>query len=60
MRGCEPRSPARLSGADFGAHPVGGPARITDNLNRYSVGIEDAKDLIADLAQVLNRASTNG
>ena len=34
--------------------------RITDNLNRYSVGIEDAEDLIADLAQTLDRASTNG
>jgi len=28
---------------------------ITDNLIRYSVGIEDADDLIADLAQALDR-----
>src|SRR5262249_4385859 len=30
---------------------------IKDNLIRYSVGIEDADDLIADLAQALERAS---
>jgi cystathionine gamma-synthase len=30
---------------------------IKDNLIRYSVGIEDADDLIADLAQALDRAS---
>ena len=29
---------------------------IKDNLIRYSVGIEDADDLIADLAQALDRA----
>jgi cystathionine gamma-synthase len=29
---------------------------IKDNLIRYSVGIEDAEDLIADLAQALDRA----
>ena len=29
---------------------------IKDNLIRYSVGIEDAADLIADLAQALDRA----
>ena len=29
---------------------------IKDNLIRYSVGIEDAPDLIADLAQALDRA----
>jgi cystathionine gamma-synthase len=29
---------------------------ITDSLIRYSVGIEDAADLIADLAQALDRA----
>jgi methionine-gamma-lyase len=28
---------------------------ITDGLVRYSVGIEDAEDLIADLAQALER-----
>jgi cystathionine gamma-synthase len=28
---------------------------IKDNLIRYSVGIEDADDLIADLAQALDR-----
>ncbi len=30
---------------------------IKDNLIRYSVGIEDADDLIADLAQALDRTS---
>src|SRR5262245_21722687 len=30
--------------------------RIKDNLIRYSVGIEDAADLIADLAQALDRS----
>jgi len=30
---------------------------IKDNLIRYSVGVEDADDLIADLAQALERAS---
>ena len=29
---------------------------IRDNLIRYSVGIEDAEDLIADLAAALERA----
>ena len=29
---------------------------IKDNLIRYAVGIEDADDLIADLAQALDRA----
>jgi cystathionine gamma-synthase len=29
---------------------------IKDNLIRYAVGIEDAEDLIADLAQALDRA----
>jgi cystathionine gamma-synthase len=29
---------------------------IKDNLIRYSVGIEDADDLVADLAQALDRA----
>jgi cystathionine gamma-synthase len=29
---------------------------ITDNLIRYAVGIEDADDLVADLAQALDRA----
>jgi cystathionine gamma-synthase len=29
---------------------------IKDSLIRYSVGIEDAEDLIADLAQALDRA----
>jgi cystathionine gamma-synthase len=33
---------------------------IKDNLIRYSVGIEDADDLIADLAQALDRAFTGG
>jgi cystathionine beta-lyase/cystathionine gamma-synthase len=28
---------------------------IKDNLIRYSVGIEDAEDLIADLAEALDR-----
>ena len=32
------------------------PIGIKDNLIRYSVGIEDADDLIADLAQALDRA----
>jgi cystathionine gamma-synthase len=30
---------------------------IKDNLIRYAVGIEDADDLIADLAQALERAA---
>jgi cystathionine beta-lyase/cystathionine gamma-synthase len=30
-------------------------AGLTDGLIRYSVGIEDADDLIADLAQALDR-----
>jgi cystathionine gamma-synthase len=29
---------------------------IKDNLIRYSVGVEDADDLVADLAQALERA----
>jgi cystathionine beta-lyase/cystathionine gamma-synthase len=29
---------------------------IKDNLIRYAVGVEDAEDLIADLAQTLDRA----
>ena len=29
---------------------------IKDNLIRYAVGIEDADDLMADLAQALDRA----
>jgi cystathionine gamma-synthase len=29
---------------------------IKDNLIRYAVGVEDADDLIADLAQALDRA----
>jgi cystathionine gamma-synthase len=33
---------------------------IKDNLIRYSVGIEDADDLIADLAQALDRAFAEG
>jgi cystathionine beta-lyase/cystathionine gamma-synthase len=28
---------------------------IKDNLIRYSVGIEDAEDLVADLAEALKR-----
>ena len=33
---------------------------IKDNLIRYAIGIEDADDLIADLAQALDRAFTDG
>ena len=33
---------------------------IKDNLIRYAVGIEDADDLIADLGQALERASSDG
>ena len=33
---------------------------IKDNLIRYSVGVEDADDLIADLAQALDRAFADG
>jgi len=31
---------------------------VSDGLVRYAVGVEDAEDLIADLAQALDRVGT--
>ncbi len=37
------------------ASAAGSPLEVPDNLIRLSVGIEDAADLVADLAQALDR-----
>jgi cystathionine gamma-synthase len=39
------------------ASAAGSPLEVPDNLVRLSVGIEDANDLVADLAQALDRSS---
>ena len=42
-------------GAMTHASAAGSPLEVPDNLVRLSVGIEDASDLVADLAQALDR-----
>jgi cystathionine gamma-synthase len=42
-------------GAMTHASAAGSPLEVPDNLVRLSVGIEDAADLVADLAQALDR-----
>jgi cystathionine gamma-synthase len=42
-------------GAMTHASAAGSPLEVPDNLVRLSVGIEDATDLVADLAQALDR-----
>jgi cystathionine gamma-synthase len=44
-------------GAMTHASAAGSPLEVPDNLVRLSVGIEDANDLVADLAQALDRMS---
>jgi cystathionine gamma-synthase len=44
-------------GAMTHASAAGSPLEVPDNLVRLSVGIEDATDLVADLAQALDRMS---
>jgi cystathionine gamma-synthase len=44
-------------GAMTHASAAGSPLEVPDNLVRLSVGIEDADDLVADLAQALDRMS---
>jgi cystathionine gamma-synthase len=44
-------------GAMTHASAAGSPLEVPDNLVRLSVGIEDANDLVADLAQALDRSS---
>jgi cystathionine gamma-synthase len=44
-------------GAMTHASAAGSPLEVPDNLIRVSVGIEDATDLVADLAQALDRMS---
>ena len=43
-------------GAMTHASAAGSPLEVPDNLVRLSVGIEHASDLVADLAQALERA----